>query len=171
MGFIASHTAQALADLGHGCVVASHRSARDLSDTMSIEQVDSADRDALLGLGERHAIGGIVPLADPALARLGDLSAGPATLVADMRAGADALFNVLECAIAWDVRRVTVASTIGVYGGLPNLEDLAATGGDPKLIGGRAEVQAIARACARRGDAAPTQHQGRATREAAIATA
>jgi UDP-glucose 4-epimerase len=38
-----------------------------------------------------------------------------------MRAGADALFNVLECAIAWDVQRVTVASTIGVYGGVPDL--------------------------------------------------
>jgi UDP-glucose 4-epimerase len=31
------------------------------------------------------------------------------------------LFNVLECAAAWDVARVTVASTIGVYGGLADL--------------------------------------------------
>ena len=28
---------------------------------------------------------------------------------------------MLECAIAWDVRRVTIASTIGVYGGVPEL--------------------------------------------------
>ena len=121
MGFIGSHTVQALADLGHRCVVTSHRTARDLGDTISIEQVNVADRDAMVGLGERYAIGGIVHLADPALAHLGDPSAGPATLVADMRAGADALFNVLECAIDWDVRRVTIASTIGVYGGVPDL--------------------------------------------------
>ena len=52
-------------------------------------------------------------------------SAGAATLVADMRAGADALFNVLECSIAWDVQRVTVASTIGVYGGVPDLRGVS----------------------------------------------
>lgn len=125
MGFIGSHTVQALADLGHACVVTSHRATRELGDTISIEQVDVADRDAMLGLGDRHAIGRIVHLADPALAHLGDSSAGPATLVADMRSGADALFNVLECAIAWDVDRVTVASTIGVYGGLANLRGVS----------------------------------------------
>ena len=125
MGFIGSHTVQALADLGHGCVVTSHRTTRDLGDTISIEQVNVANRDAMVGLGERHAIGGIVHLADPALAHLGDPNAGQATLVTDLRAGADALFNVLECAIAWDVRRVTIASTIGVYGGVPELRGLS----------------------------------------------
>jgi UDP-glucose 4-epimerase len=120
-GFIGSHTVRALTDLGHRCVVTSRRTARDLGDTVSSEQVDVADRGAMVGLGERHPIGGIVHLADPALAHLRDPTAGPATLVADMRAGADALFNVLECALAWDVGRVTIASTIGVYGGLPDL--------------------------------------------------
>ncbi len=121
MGFIGSHTAQALAGLGHGCVVTSRRTSRDLGDAISTEQVDVADRDAMMGLGDRHAIDGIVHLADPALAHLGDPNAGPASLIADMRAGAEALFNALECAIAWNVRRVTVASTIGVFGGLPDL--------------------------------------------------
>jgi UDP-glucose 4-epimerase len=121
MGFIGSHTAQALADLGHDCVVTSRRTAGELGDTISTERVDVADRDGMLGLGQRHPIGGIVHLADPALAHLGEPSIGPATLLADMRAGASALFNVLECAIAWNVRRVTVASTIGVYGGVPDL--------------------------------------------------
>ena len=121
MGFIGSHTVQALADLGHHCVVTSHRTTRHLGDTVSIEQVNVADRDGMVGLGERYAIDGIVHLADPALAHLGDPSAGPATLVADMRAGADALFNVLECAIVWGVRRITIASTIGVYGGVPEM--------------------------------------------------
>jgi UDP-glucose 4-epimerase len=124
-GFIGSHTVQALVDLGHGCVVTSRHTTRDLGESISSRHVDVTDRDAMLGLGERHAIDGIVHLADPALAHLGDPSAGPATLVADMRAGANALFNVLECAIAWDVRRVTVASTIGVYGGLADLGSLS----------------------------------------------
>lgn len=121
MGFVGSHTAQALAGLGHACVVTSHRTSLDLGESVVVEQVDVADRDAMLALRERHAIGGIVHLADPALAHLGDASAAHATLIADMRAGADALFNVIECAIDWDVTRVTVASTIGVYGGLSDL--------------------------------------------------
>ena len=121
MGFIGSHAVQALAELGHGCVVTSRRTTRDLGENISIEQVDVADRDAMVGLGHLYAIGGIVHLADPALTHLGDPSASPATLLADMRAGADALFNVLECAIAWDVQRVTIASSMGVYGGVPDL--------------------------------------------------
>ena len=125
MGFIGSHTAQALTDLGHSCVVTSHRSTNELDDTISSERVDVAERKAMLGLGERQVIDGIVHLADPALAHLGDPSTGPATLLTDMRAGANALFNTLECAIAWNVRRVTVASTIGVYGGVPDLRGVS----------------------------------------------
>ena len=121
MGFIGSHTVQALTELGHSCVVTSHRTTRELGGNVSIEQVDVADRDAMLRLGGRHAIDGIVHLADPTLAHLSDPGIGPATLLADVRAGANALFNVLECAIACNVRRVTVASTIGVYGGVPDL--------------------------------------------------
>jgi UDP-glucose 4-epimerase len=125
MGFIGSHTVRALTELGHRCVATSHRTSRNLGDGVSIEHLSVADRDGMVGLGERHAIGGIVHLADPALAHLGTPAGDPARLIADMRAGADALFNVLECAIAWGVRRVTVASTIGVYGGLPDLRGVA----------------------------------------------
>ena len=125
MGFIGSHTVQALTDLGHSCVVTSHRTTRDLGDTVAIEHVNVADRDEMVRLGERHEIGGIVHLADPALAHLADPHAGLVDLVADMRAGAEALFNVLDCAIAWGVGRVTVASTIGVYGGLPDLRGVS----------------------------------------------
>jgi UDP-glucose 4-epimerase len=121
MGFIGSHTVQALADLGHDCVATSHRATRAVAARASIEHVNVADRDAMLALGERHAIDGIIHLADPALAHLADPNAGAATLLDDLRTGADALFNVFDCALAWDVRRVTVASTIGVYGGLPDL--------------------------------------------------
>lgn len=121
MGFIGSHTVCALRKLGHRCVAASHRTRRDMGDDVFVERVDVTDRDAMAALGERHAIEGIVHLADPALAHLGAGEVTPTSLIADMRAGSKALFNVLECATAWGVRRVTVASTIGVYGGVPDL--------------------------------------------------
>jgi uncharacterized protein YbjT (DUF2867 family) len=72
MGFIGSHVVDALTVLGHECVATSHRTALDLGDAVSIEHVSVADRDAMVGIGERHAIDGIVHLADPALARLDD---------------------------------------------------------------------------------------------------
>jgi UDP-glucose 4-epimerase len=125
MGFIGSHTVQALADLGHECVATCHRTTCDLGPGISIEQVDIADRDAMLALGERYAIEGIIHLADPALAHLSDPTIDPPMLLGDMRTGAAALFNMLDCAITWDVRRLTVASTIGVYGGLPDLRGLS----------------------------------------------
>jgi UDP-glucose 4-epimerase len=125
MGFIGSHTVQALADLGHECVATCHRTTCDLGPGISIEQVDIADRDAMLALGERYAIEGIIHLADPALAHLSDPTIDPPMLLGDMRTGAAALFNMLDCAITWDVRRLTVASTIGVYGGLPDLRGVA----------------------------------------------
>jgi UDP-glucose 4-epimerase len=157
MGFIGSHTVQALADLGHGCVATSHRTARELGDAVSVEHVDVADRDAMLELGERHEIGGIVHLADPALVHLGDPSAGPATLVSDMRAGAEALFNVLECAIAWDVRRVTVASTIGVYAGVHDLRGvseelpLQMAAGDNVVAASKKSAELVVSLCRERG--------------------
>jgi UDP-glucose 4-epimerase len=142
MGFIGSHTVQALVDLGHGCVATSHRTTRELGGNVSVEPVDVADRDGMVALGERHAIDGIVHLADPALAHLADPSAAPATLLADMRAGADALFNVLECAIAWELRRVTVASTIGVYGGLSDLRGVNEDQPLRMAVGGNVVVSA-----------------------------
>jgi UDP-glucose 4-epimerase len=125
MGFIGSHTVQALADLGHDCVATCHRTTRDLGAGIAIEHVDLADRDAMLALGERYPIDGIIHLADPALAHLADPTIDPAMLLADLRTGAAALFNVLDCAITWNVHRLTVASTIGVYGGLPDLRGLS----------------------------------------------
>jgi UDP-glucose 4-epimerase len=85
MGFVGSHTVQALADLGHDCVATSHRTTRALGTGISIEHVNVADHDTMLALGEKYAIDGIIHLADPALAHLGDPNASAATLLADMR--------------------------------------------------------------------------------------
>jgi UDP-glucose 4-epimerase len=114
MGFIGLHTTRALLDLGHECVLTTHRTVREPSfmvgGSMLLERLDVADRDAML--------------------------ASPATLVGDLRAGAQALFNVLECSLAWDVPRVTIASTIGVYGGLPDLRGVSESLPLPMTAGG-----------------------------------
>jgi UDP-glucose 4-epimerase len=126
LGFIGLHTAKALLDLGQSCVLTQHQSARHpdfLSDFLGdqldrrvfIEPLDLADHPAVLALGERHDITGIVHLAGPALGALG--------LVEGLRANTQYLLNVLQAAQDWQVSRVSVASAIGVY--------IGATGGSP----------------------------------------
>jgi UDP-glucose 4-epimerase len=137
MGFIGQHAARALVDLGQSCLVTSHRITRhralpdgELGERVVVEPVDLADRAAVVALGERHRICGIVHLADPALVHLADTDLAPATVIEDQRRGVAALLNVLEAARLWGARRVTVASTIGVYGGL---EDMRRLSEDPRL--------------------------------------
>jgi UDP-glucose 4-epimerase len=131
MGFIGQHTVRALADLGHSCLVTSHRTIShrafgdsELGERVVVEPVDVAERAAVMALGERHRISGIVHLADPALTHLADRDLTPATLIEDQRRGVGALLNVLEAASLWGARRLTVASTIGVYGGLEDTRRL-----------------------------------------------
>lgn len=145
MGFIGLHTVRALLDHGHSCVLTSHRTVRhrgllehEIVDRVVVERLDVADHGAVMALGERHRIGGIVHLADPALTHLTAPSLAPATLIEDQRRGIGALLNVLEAASVWRARRVTLASTIGVYGGLEDMRGLredtplpASTGGNP----------------------------------------
>ncbi|OEV23364.1 epimerase, partial [Streptomyces nanshensis] len=65
--FIGSHTVRALLDRGEGCVVV-RRGARALPPVLdaaqvTVEQADVTDLDALLAVGRRHRITGIVHLA------------------------------------------------------------------------------------------------------------
>lgn len=112
LGLIGSHTARALLDRGEGCVLVQRREPGptplfpdELGGRVRLEQADAADLRSLLAIGERHPITGIVHLAG---AYFGD----PIT---DARSSANTLLNVLEAGKAWGVRRVGVASTIGVY--------------------------------------------------------
>lgn len=114
LGFIGSHTARALLDRGESCVLAQRRAGTDaplfpdeVGKRIHIEQVDIADQAALLELGERHQITGIVHLAG---AYFGDP-------IADARANLGGLLNLVEAARLWGVRRMGVASSIGVYDG------------------------------------------------------
>ncbi|HZU58603.1 MAG TPA: NAD(P)-dependent oxidoreductase [Actinocrinis sp.] len=131
LGFIGTHTARALLDLGQSCVLLGRRAVADadVSDLIAseigsrafIEQGDVTDLSSLLKVGARHEITGVVHLA----AGGWPPSANP---IEDARATVNGLLNVLQAARDWGVARVGVASTIGVYGGVPLPEDSAASG-------------------------------------------
>ena len=126
LGFIGSHTARALLDLGESCVLTRYRVARrpdfladEIGERVVVEQLDCTDRAAFLDIGRRHEITGIVHLA----------AAGPGQRdrIEDIQAYTLALLNTLRAAREWAVPRITIASTIGVYIGVdesPFREDL-----------------------------------------------
>lgn len=114
LGFIGTHVARALLDLGESCVVTRHRSMRRaefLADEarLFVEPLDIGDPDSFARLGRRHPISGVVHLAGAGV------GAGALDALSLNTLG---LVNVLRAAEAWGVSRVGVASTIGVYGGV-----------------------------------------------------
>ncbi len=115
LGFIGSHVARALLDLGEPVVLTRGTTAPSFLDDprVFVERVDMTDRSAMLELGSRYAITGIV--------HLGGVMPSPDDYVGAFRANSEALLNVFEAAREWDVRRVGVASAIGVYGGVSGL--------------------------------------------------
>jgi UDP-glucose 4-epimerase len=118
LGFIGSHVARALTDLGRECVLTSHASTQIppiLGGGLRVEPVDVTDGSALLALGRRHTITGIVHLADSAVASV--MVPGSSPRFAPLFQG---LGNVLDAAREWAVDRVTIISTIGVYAGAGN---------------------------------------------------
>lgn len=104
-GFIGSQVTRALLDLGEKVVVV--RRSPVGADPVPVEQVDVTDAAAFLEIGSRYPVTGIVHLAG---AFFGDP-------LEDVRGNIAGLLSVLAAARAWQVGRVTVASTIGVYGG------------------------------------------------------
>jgi nucleoside-diphosphate-sugar epimerase len=121
LGMIGAHTARALADVGEEVLVTSHRRTdvpAFLAGRVAVETLDVTDRDAFLALGERHDITGIVHLAG---------SIPGEDPVAFFRHDTAGLLNALDAARAWAVRRLAVASSLGVYIGRPetrSTEDL-----------------------------------------------
>jgi len=117
MGFIGSHTVQALLDLGEGCVLVQRRTAAlppGLAGApVAVERADVTDLTALLDVGTRHKITGIVHLAGSV-----PWPPGADQPIEGARKAIGSLLNVLQAAQDWGVERVGVASTIGVYGGV-----------------------------------------------------
>lgn len=115
LGFIGLHTARALIDMGEQVVLTQYRVPRapsfiadDFGKTAFIEQLDVTDADMLAGIAERHEIDSIIHLAVPGL---GALSAAD-----DFRVNMTGLLNILAAAEAWKVRRVSIASSVAIYG-------------------------------------------------------
>lgn len=123
LGNIGSHTAKALLDLGQEVVVTSRRYAdvpSFLADRVVVESLDVNDRDRFVDLGKRHDFSGIVHLAAGGL-ELTDR-------IEFLRVNTTGLLNALDAARTWGVRRFSVASSIGVYAGRPEVglhEDLS----------------------------------------------
>jgi UDP-glucose 4-epimerase len=117
LGFIGSHTARALVDMGEDCVLVQRRTTEVppiLADArLAVERADVTDLAALLDVGARHKITGIVHLA-------GSMPWPPSSdqPIDATRRAIGGLLNILQAAQDWGVQRVGVASTIGVYGGL-----------------------------------------------------
>jgi UDP-glucose 4-epimerase len=121
-GFIGSHTVRALAALGESCVIIQRRSGEVpvyLADLPVVsEQADVADLDALRAVGARYKITGIVHLAGYPAPRG---SVGGIEATEDLLRG---LLNIVRVASEWEVGRIGLASTIGVYGGVQHVGPL-----------------------------------------------
>src|SRR5262245_10114322 len=132
LGFIGSHTTRALLDLGESCVLVQRRAASapglladEIGERSVIEQGDVTDRASFLEIGRRHKITSIVNLVGN-FNLTPNLALDPDDPVGSVRTGIDGMLNVLQAALDWQVPRVGLASTIGVYdaGGSPLREDL-----------------------------------------------
>ncbi len=120
-GFIGSHTVQALLGLGQGGVLTQHRRSpvpdsiqKEVGSRIFIEPVSVTDTQALLDLGKRYEISGIVHLGGP-------YERGPAGLFENIRSNMTGLANALQAASEWKVRRIIIPSTLAVYNGVSSL--------------------------------------------------
>jgi UDP-glucose 4-epimerase len=114
---IGMHTARHLLDIGEEVVLTQYQVRRqpdfleaDLGKRAFVEQLDVMDADALMALSSRYKFTGIAHLAAPGLGAL-----GPAD---DYKLNVTGLLNVLQAAEAWGVKRLSLASSIGIYAGV-----------------------------------------------------
>jgi UDP-glucose 4-epimerase len=114
MGFIGLHTARALLHAGEDVVLTRFRSWRlpaflevELDGRLRVEALDLADGWAVLDVLRRHAVTSVVHLAAPAP------GGPPAQQYGSSMAG---LVNVLEAARQQGIARVSLASSVAVYG-------------------------------------------------------
>jgi UDP-glucose 4-epimerase len=120
LGFIGLHTAHALLDRGETCVLTQHRVRRipkmikeEIGSRLFIESLDVTDSKALLSLGKKYSITGIIHLAVHWTRSPGSRVL---ELFEDIQINMLGLVNALEAAQAWKVKRILVASTLNVYG-------------------------------------------------------
>lgn len=123
LGFIGSHTVASLLQAGHPVVATRFRSGRMpafLTDRkFPIETVDVAGPHGIIEVAQKHKIDSIVHLV---VTPLGGLSAAE-----DYRLNMNGLINVLEAGRVAGVKRMSIASSSSIYGGVaegPFREDM-----------------------------------------------
>lgn len=114
LGFIGLHTAREFVDAGEDVVLTQHRNRRepeflssDLGRHVFIEPLDVVDDGAWKALGNKYTFSGICHLAGP--------NRSAPTPAVDTRINVLGTLNALESAERWQVKRLTIASSIGVY--------------------------------------------------------
>ena len=117
LGFIGLHTARRFLDVGEPVVLSQYRVRREpdfikaeLGKRAFIETLDVTSANDVIDIVRKHKVTGIVHLAVPGL---GALSAAE-----DYRMNVIGFLNVLEAARSFDMRRVSLASSVAVYAGL-----------------------------------------------------
>ena len=117
LGFIGLHTARRFLDVGEQVVLTQFRVRREpdfikaeLGKRAFIETLDVTSAHDVIEIVRKYRVTGIVHLAVPGL---GALSAAE-----DYRMNVMGFLNVVEAARLFDVRRVSVASSVAVYAGL-----------------------------------------------------
>ncbi|MBO0807120.1 MAG: NAD(P)-dependent oxidoreductase [Actinobacteria bacterium] len=139
LGFVGLHAARALLDLGESCVLVQRREpvlpddlAGEAGRRVFTERADVTDLGALLEIGTRHTITGLLHLAGSV-----PWPPGAQPPVTGAREAVGSLLNVVQAACDWQLPRAGIASTIGVYGGaaaagpLPEDLPLPMTAGHP----------------------------------------
>jgi UDP-glucose 4-epimerase len=117
MGFIGLNLALRFIEVGEQVVLAQHTARREpralasaLGRQAHIASLDVADAAQVLDVVKRHQVTGIVHLASPSARSL---------TTPDEHTATDWFANVLNAATATNVRRVSVASSIWIYAGMP----------------------------------------------------
>lgn len=120
LGFIGMHTTRALLAAGEACVLVQRREpmlpddlAGEAGRRVFCERADVTDLAALLDIGARHKVTGIVHLAGSV-----PWPPGADEPVVGARKAVGSLLNVVQAACEWQVPRVSLASSVGVYGGV-----------------------------------------------------
>jgi UDP-glucose 4-epimerase len=115
MGFIGLNTARYLVETGHPVLITRHSAHRlpdELKDRVATDRMDVTNPYEVFEVVRRHRVESIVNLMAP--------PARSVSTQADYHLYTAGLQNVLEAARTFGLRRVSLGSSVAVYGGLPS---------------------------------------------------
>jgi UDP-glucose 4-epimerase len=117
MGFIGLHTAKRCIDAGEQVVLTQFHVRREpdfikdeLGGRAKVDVLDVTDGDAVREVVRKHGVDSIIHLAVPGL--------GALTPSEEFRTNTEGLINILDAGKEANVRRVSLASSLAVYGGV-----------------------------------------------------